>query len=169
MPLAASCGIPVHACNPSVGEEGLEFLFYLLGAHPELPKVRAGAVGAAIGGSPLMGAVVAAHQPGGAVQGQGDATVGATEEMAAIATEEGGGITAPVQEEQDLLPAVEAFADPGLQRSGKDEALLRCFRFLAKVHHRDLGKHALADAFGEREQAVLADLCPAKAFERGGS
>ncbi len=74
--------------------------------------------GAAIRGTPLVRAVMAAEQARGPMQGQRHAAMGTPENMATLAAEERSGEAAPIQEQQDLLAADEAAADAGLHASG---------------------------------------------------
>jgi hypothetical protein len=141
----------------------------VLGADSELPKVRTVAARTVIGRSLLMIAVMASQESSSAVKGEGNAAVGAMDEVATVATEEGGGIAPSVQQQQDLLSAAEAVTNPVLQESGKNEALPRYLRLLAQIYHRDLGEHALPDTHWKREQPIRADLRTVKTFERRGS
>src|SRR3989304_912648 len=137
MSLTAGRRIPVHPGNPGVGEEGLQFPFHLLGPQSELAQVRAAAVGAAIRRPALILAVVTPHDTGAPVESEGDVTGGAAEEIAAVAAEDGGGIPAPVQEQKDLLSAIESCAGSGLPDSGPDEGSPRLLRLPAEIDPPD--------------------------------
>jgi hypothetical protein len=138
MSLTAGRRIPVHPGDPGIGEEASQFPLHLLGPQSELPQVEAAAVRAAIRRLALVLAVVTPHDTSAPVESEGDVTGGAAEEIPTVAAVDGGGIPAPVQEQQNLFSAVEALADPGLQDPGQDEALLRVLRLPAKIDHGNL-------------------------------
>ncbi len=103
-------------------------------------------------------AVVADHFVLALVMGERDGAVLAFEFLAAGAAENDGGISAAVEQDHDLLFAVEALFDFGSEFARDDLLLAGFLEFLAHVDDFDFGQRALLDTIGEFDERVFVLL-----------
>ena len=92
----------------------------------------------------------------GPVEGEGETAVGTAADMTALLAEQGGGVTASVQEKDGLLTGLKSFGDGHLQRCGKPPLGFGPFSLKPEIHHPDQGHELSIRALGKLEQGILS-------------
>ena len=95
-----------------------------------------------------------------------DGAVLAFELFPAGAAEDDWRISSAVEQDHDLLFAVEAFFDFGGEFAGDDLLVSGFLKLLAHVDDLDFGERALLDTIGEFNECVFVFLCVEIGFER---
>ena len=118
-------------------------------------EVRAVAVGAARRGRAVVATVVTQGSASAAVQRERHRAVGTHRLLAALAAQEARRVATAVQEEECLLPALEARGECGAQRGPEDE-IAPGLDHLPPIHDFDPREPARPDATGHGQPHVLA-------------
>ncbi len=104
-----------------------------------------------------------------AVVGERDAAIGAFRHIAALRALEGGGVTAPVQEQNYLFAFFETLSDRFFKLLREDLGALLLSVLLAHIHDPDDGHLLIVNARGHFKQSVFALLHIVETFHgRGG-
>src|SRR5205085_1700156 len=100
------------------------------------------------------------------VNRQGDAAVRAVEDMAALAAEDCGRETPPVQKQERLLASREALTDLGDEAPAEDDVGPVGRVLVPQVDDRDLGQRPVEHAAREHDLRVTARLRVERGLER---
>ena len=113
-------GVHVHSDDPGAREPLLQLLLDALGAHAPVSDRRGPALRADLRRLVPVVAVMAPHEQAVGVVGHRHAAMGTGHGVPAVVALDEGGEPPPVQEEDDLLPPVEAVPDPFGQGAGEN-------------------------------------------------
>ena len=159
-------GVRVHAQDGGLGEELLELLLDLLGAHPD--EVEPSAAHRAGPGQGLGVAAVVAHEPSvGRVVGELHRAPWALGHVAALPAGHHSAGPPAVQEQDGLLPPHQVLLQLLPQGAADGGAVARP-QLLLHVHDVDLGQGLLVVALPQGEAAVAAALGGVHGLHRRG-
>ena len=150
--------VAIEARDARLRKHAVQQLFQLFGTGAEKIDVLAAAVDAGFGHGRGVSAVVAVHLVLALVMGQRDGAVLAFELFAAGAAQDDRRISAAVEQDHDLLFALEAFFDFFGQLARDDLLVSGFLKLLPHVDDFDFGQRALLHAVGQFDQRVLVLL-----------
>ena len=159
-------GVAVHAGQPRFGKQRAQHRFDLLGAEAVGPQRGPFAPRAQRRHRLVETAVMAPQPVGAAVIRQRHAAMFAVGNRAAITALQVGGKTAPVNQNEALLAALQAGGDGFPQRAGNDAFVRR--RVLPLVHQRDSRQRLVVNTMGQGKKQVLAGSGIVKRLHRRG-
>ena len=154
--VAAADGVAIETGDARLREHAVELFFQLLRSGAEELHVLAGALGTGLRHRARIAAVVALEHAAALVMSHGNGAVLALHRVAAGAAENECRIAAAVQQQHDLFPARQAFADVAGELA-RDELFVAGFAELfAHVENFNFGQRAALDAIRQLDQGVLA-------------
>ena len=168
MALLAGSGVGVHACDIGAGKTAFEDLLDALRTDARIANVGVAASGALLRNALPAAADVAAEAAVGLVEGVGDVAAGTVLDVAACGTGKRSRVAAPVEEDDHLLGAFEAFADGREKLFGENLGASGAGILLS--HIDDVDKRHLrtfAGALREAAERVFALAGVVPRFERG--